>query len=234
MKKKTWSVALAALFLFTPVVANYSTAVVNTVPTVAVQAAEREQGVDWAKYQGPNGIRGYPTDKFAIAQLGGTYGGTFIDQWTYTSQVASANSQGLRAHTYLWYGVGGNSQLGQMGLDYYLPKVQTHKGSIVALDYEDGASNDIEENTDAILYGMRRISAAGYTPMYYSYKPYTEKHVDYQRILAEFPNSLWIAAYPDYQVRSEPDYGYFPSLPGIALFQFSSMYIAGGLDGNVD
>lgn len=197
-------------------------------------AAKGDQGPDWSKYQNDTGKFGYNTDKFAIAQLGGTYGGTLIDQVTYPGQIQSGLSRGLRMHTYLWYGVGGSTDLGAKALDYYLPKVQTPKGSIVALDYEDGASGNMTANTDAILYGMRRIAQAGYTPMYYSDKPYTLAHVDYKRIIAEFPNSLWIAAYPNYLVTPKPNYAYFPSMDGVALFQFTSTYIAGGLDGNTD
>ena len=198
-----------------------------------VNAAKGDIGVDWAVYQGANGKYG-TNNKFAIIQAGGTQGGTLYDQWTYASQVKAAQANGLKVHTYLWYGVGGSADIGRQALDYFLPKILTPKGSIVALDYEDGASSSMAANTDAILYGMRRIAQAGYTPMYYSYKPYTLAHVDYQRILAEFPNSLWIAAYPDYQIRALPDYGVFPSMPGIALYQFTSMHAAGGLDGNVD
>ena len=40
---------------------------------------------------------------------------------------------------------------------------------------------DVNANTETILYGMRRIKQAGYTPMYYSYKPFTLQYVDYQR-----------------------------------------------------
>jgi GH25 family lysozyme M1 (1,4-beta-N-acetylmuramidase) len=194
----------------------------------------RSQGVDWAKYQGYNGVKGYKNDQFAIAQIGGSYGGTFINQATYNSQVASALNQGMRAHTYIWYGVGGSTQLGKQCLDYYLPRVKTPKGSIVALDYEDGASGSVKENTDAIIAGMQQIKNAGYTPMYYSYKPYTLAHVDYQRIIKRFGTSLWIAAYPDYNVRSTPYWGTFPTMDGVAIWQFTSTYINGGLDGNVD
>lgn len=207
----------------------------------------RSQGVDWAKYQGFNGVRGYKNDQFAIAQIGGSYGGTFINQPTYNSQIASALSQGMRAHTYIWYGVGDNKALGKQCLDYYLPRVKTSKGSIVALDYEDGAKASYwngsryistlaekERNTDAIIDGMQQIKNAGYQPMYYSYKPYTLDHVDYKRIIKKFGTCLWIAGYPDYLVRSTPYWGVFPSMDGVAIWQFTSTYIQGGLDGNID
>lgn len=197
-------------------------------------AAVGDHGVDWSRYQGANGIFGYGHDKFAICQIGGVNGGGMYGQTTYETQVASAIAQGKRAHTYIWYQVGGNASLGEQVLNTFLPQVQTPKGSIVALDYESGASADKQANTNAILHGMRMIKAAGYTPMYYSYKPYTVANVYVDQIIREFPNSLWMAAYPDYNVTPTPNYNVFPSMDGVAIYQFTSTYIAGGLDGNID
>ena len=199
-----------------------------------VFAAKGDQGVDWAIYQGEQGRFGYAHDKFAIAQIGGYNASGIYEQYTYKSQVASAIAQGKRAHTYIWYDTRGNMDIAKTTMDYFLPRIQTPKNSIVALDFEHGASSDVNANTETILYGMRRIKQAGYTPMYYSYKPFTLQYVDYQRIIKEFPNSLWIAAYPSYEVTPEPLYAYFPSMEGIGIWQFTSTYIAGGLDGNVD
>lgn len=199
-----------------------------------VFVAKGDQGVDWAIYQGEQGRFGYAHDKFAIAQIGGYNASGIYEQYTYKSQVASAIAQGKRAHTYIWYDTWGNMDIAKTTMDYFLPRIQTPKNSIVALDFEHGASSDVNANTETILYGMRRIKQAGYTPMYYSYKPFTLQYVDYQRIIKEFPNSLWIAAYPSYEVTPEPLYAYFPSMEGIGIWQFTSTYIAGGLDGNVD
>lgn len=199
-----------------------------------VKAASRAQGTDLSRYQGYTVVKGRADDEFAIAQIGGINQGGIYTQATYQSQVATGIAQGLRMHTYIWYQVGGDQQAAKRCMDYFLPRVQTPKGSIVALDYEDGASASVSANTDAILYGMRRIKQYGYTPIYYSYKPYTLAHVDYKRILAAYPTSLWIAAYKDYSVTTKPDYAYFPSMDGVAQWQFTSMYRAGGLDGNVD
>jgi len=218
MKKKILVGALVALFLF----------------PINVFAAKGDQGVDWAIYQGETGRFGYDSDKFVIAQIGGYNASGLYTQWTYPTQVASAIAQGKRAHTYIWYDTFGNMDIAKTTMDYFLPKIQTPKNSIVALDFEHGASSDVNANTETILYGMRRIKEAGYTPMYYSYKPFTLQYVDYQRILKEFPNSLWIAGYPSYNVTPKPLYNYFPSMDGVAIWQFTSTYIAGGLDGNVD
>lgn len=223
-KKKqvvTTIAVLAAFFAFTTFSSSAS-------------AAVGDQGTDSAIYQGYNGKYGYSTDKFGISQIGGSVNGYFYNQSTYNSQVSYGLNTGKRMHTYIWFEVGGSTYYANKAMDYFLPQVKTPKGSIVALDYEGGASGSMSANTDAILTGMRRVKAAGYTPMYYSYKPYTLAHVDYKRILKEFPNSLWIAAYPNYSVTPSPLYGCFPTMDGVAMWQFTSTYVYGGLDGNVD
>ncbi|MCH8624496.1 SH3 domain-containing protein [Lactiplantibacillus plantarum] len=197
-------------------------------------STSREQGVDWSKYNGNSGTFGYNTDKFVLSQAGGFYGGTNIPQTTYASQVKSAQQAGKRVHTYLWDGVGGNMTNAKAMMAYYLPRVKTPKGSIVALDYEDGASNSVTANTNVILAQMALIKAAGYTPMLYSGKAYLNAHVNVAAIVKAYGSCLWLAEYPDYLVRTSPDYNYFPSMDGVAICQFTSMYKAGGLDGNVD
>ena len=193
-----------------------------------------DQGVDWSKFQSNSGVFGYSTDKFVFSQAGGFYGGTNIPQTTYASQVASAKQAGKRVHTYLWDGVGGNMTNAKAMMAYYLPRVKTPKGSIVALDYEDGASNSVTANTNAILAQMKLIKDAGFTPVLYSGKAYLNTHVNVAAIVRAYGNCLWLAEYPDYLVRTKPDYNWFPSMDGVAIFQFTSMYKAGGLDGDVD
>ncbi len=197
-------------------------------------STSRDQGVDWSKFQSNSGVFGYSTDKFVFSQAGGFYGGTNIPQTTYNSQVKSAQQAGKRVHTYLWDGVGGNMTNAKAMMAYYLPRVKTPKGSIVALDYEDGASNSVTANTSAILAQMKLIKDAGYTPMLYSGKAYLNAHVNVAAIVKAYGSCLWVPEYPDYLVRTSPDYNYFPSMDGVAIFQFTSMYKAGGLDGNVD
>ncbi|MGX7048505.1 hypothetical protein RU86_GL000551 [Lactococcus piscium] len=43
-----------------------------------------------------------------------------------------------------------------------------------------------------------------------------------------------MAQYPDYNVTPVPNYDYFPSWDNIQVFQFTSTYVAGGLDENID
>ncbi|MCM0582801.1 lysin [Weissella diestrammenae] len=194
--------------------------------TAPVSAAVGDHGVDWAVYQGDYGKFGYAHDKFSISQIGG-YTGAIYDQSTYKTQVQSSIAQGKRAHTYIWWQNVTDNGTADYVLNYFLPKVQTPKGSIVALDVESGW-----QNTDTILYALQRIKDAGYTPLLYGYKNFLVNNTDLNRIADSY--GLWLAEYPNYEVTPEPNYNYFPSFKNVQVFQFTSTYIAGGLDGNVD
>ena len=196
--------------------------------TIPVSAAKGDQGVDWARYQGINGKWGYAHDKFAICQIGGTTDGwNTYDQSTYRTQVAATIAMGRRAHTYIWWQNVTTHQQADKVLDYFLPKVQTPKQSIVALDVESG-----QQNTSVVDYALSRIKKAGYTPVLYGYKSYLVNHLDLASLAKKYP--LWLAAYPDYNVTTKPNYNFFPSFDNIGIFQFTSTYAAGGLDGDVD
>ena len=190
-------------------------------------AAVGDQGVDWAVYQGNQGQFGYAHDKFSISQIGGYNGVGIYWQSTYASQVQSSIAQGKRAHTYIWYQSVTNTTLAKNILDTMLAQVQTPKGSIVALDVEDGVAN-----TDVILWSLQYIKDRGYTPLLYGYKHFLTNNLDLKRISDKF--GLWLGEYPDYTVTPVPNYNYFPSWNNIQIFQFTSTYVAGGLDGNID
>lgn len=195
---------------------------------IPVSAAKGDQGVDWARYQGISGKWGYAHDKFAICQIGGTTDGwNTYDQSTYRTQVATTIAMGRRAHTYIWWQNVTTHQQADKVLDYFLLKVQTPKQSIVALDVESG-----QQNTSTVDYALNRIKQAGYTPVLYGYKGYLVNHVDLASLAKKYP--LWLAEYPDYNVTTKPNYNFFPSYDNVGIFQFTSTYVAGGLDGDVD
>ncbi|WP_438439841.1 LysM peptidoglycan-binding domain-containing protein [Limosilactobacillus fermentum] len=189
----------------------------------------KHYGVDWSKYQGNNGKWGYDRDDFSVSQIGGYYNGYFVDQATYSTQVANTIALNKRAHTYIYAQFSGTAQADQM-LDYYLPKVQTPKGSIVALDVESG-----NPDLASVEHALQRVQDSGFTAVLYGYKSFLINHLGtegLQEIASKYP--LWLAEYPNYQVTTEPNYNYFPSFNNVQIFQFTSTYVAGGLDGNVD
>lgn len=177
-------------------------------------------------------------DLTAICQQAGT-SNTIIKTtegtWYYNNlapqQVATSNCIGF----YHFARFGGNLTQANLEVEYFLSTLPKPDVKYLVCDYEDDASQNVQANTQAILHFMRKCKEAGYTPLYYSYKPYTLTYVDVQAILSEFPNSLWIASYADYQVRPTPEgiWGVFPSMDGIRFWQFTSTALQGGLDKNI-
>lgn len=210
---RTLAVALAAVFLL-------------GATTQTANAAKGDRGTDQSVYQGAYGKNGYGDETFEFSQVGGYYNASFVPHWTYSTQIQNARARGLHAHTYIYAQFSGRWQADQM-LNYYLPKVQTPKGSIVALDVESG-----NPDTDSVMYALQRIKNSGYTPILYGYKNFLLSHLNLQYISQNYP--LWLAEYPDYSVRRYPNYNFFPSFNNVAIFQFTSTYVWGGLDGDVD
>ena len=131
------------------------------------------------------------------------------------AQVEQSNPIGF--YHFAWFG--GDVEEAEREARYFLDNVP-QKVKYLCLDYEDHASDDVQANTDACIRFMQIISDAGYKPIYYSYKPFTLNNIDYQQILAQFPNSLWIAGYGLND--GNADFEYFPSMDGIRWWQYSS------------
>ena len=132
-----------------------------------------------------------------------------------SAQVEQSNPIGF--YHFAWFG--GDIKEAEREARYFLNNVP-QKVQYLVLDYEDHASGDVQANTNACLRFMQMIADAGYKPIYYSYKPFTLENVDYQQILAQFPNSLWIAGYG--LNNGTADFEYFPSMDGIRWWQYSS------------
>ncbi|HIW89800.1 MAG TPA: LysM peptidoglycan-binding domain-containing protein [Candidatus Ligilactobacillus excrementipullorum] len=200
-----------------------------------VQAASRETGTDLAKYQGYSAQKGREEDKFAISQIGGYTNGYFYNQDTYKSQISSGIAQGLRMHTYIWFEPYGNSALAANEVNHFINQIQTPKGSIVALDFEEGAGVNKQDNTDAAMKGMQIIKDKGFTPVLYTGKYFANQHMYPNQIINKFgKNRLWIASYATMNASYGPNFNYFPSMDGVGMWQWTSNYAGKPLDGDVD
>ena len=132
-----------------------------------------------------------------------------------SAQVEQSTPIGF--YHFAWFG--GDIEEAEREARYFLDNVP-QKVKYLCLDYEDHASGDKQANTDACIRFMEILKENGYEPIYYSYKPFTLNNIDYQQILAEFPNSLWIAGYGLND--GNADFEYFPSMDGIRWWQYSS------------
>jgi len=219
IKKKVSTMAVSAL----------AAATVFTAASGTTFAAKNDLGYDWASFQGPYGVTNGVGAKFAFSKLGGD-GGTYLNPY-YATQVSGGVARGLRMHTYLWFeSIYSNAQADQF-LNSYLPRVQTPKGSIVALDVEAGYAN-----TSVIEHAMQRIKDAGYTPMLYSYVPYIKATgINVDSIGSKFGKySIWIAAYGNNYTGQSWSPSLFPTMNNVGIHQYSSMGLSSGLDVSID
>ncbi|POH19243.1 GH25 family lysozyme [Fructilactobacillus sanfranciscensis] len=133
--------------------------------------------------------------------------------------VQQGQNMGLRMHNYIWLETGADQAQTKVALEYFLKNIKTPYGSNIAIDYEAGATDNVEANTANVIYAMQLVKQAGFNPLLYSYKPYLKAHINVNEVLKEFPNSLWIAGYQ--RSGNQPDYNCFPSMDGVAMWQFN-------------
>ncbi len=118
-------------------------------------------------------------------------------------------------------------------------QVGIEPGSYLACDYEQGSGNETggnrEDNTTAILAFLNTIVSAGYKPLLYSGAALMKNKINTARILAKYPDCLWVAAYSlgNGVPANVPDFGYFPSMDGVAIWQFTDNWKGMSVDGNI-
>lgn len=203
--------------------------------------AARRMGIDVSSYQRSDfqyfqSMKASGT-KFVIVKLGGSGGGEgeHYQNPKASQQLAMAQKAGLEVGSYFWGEFGGSKSQALKMAKYAVgdaKKFGLKKGSALALDYELGASLSKENNTAAITAFMSYIKKQGYKPLLYSGSYYLKTNVNYAKVNKTFKNSLWIASYATMSAVNGPNYNYFPSMNGIAIWQFSPAWH--GVDGNVE
>ncbi|WP_419154872.1 GH25 family lysozyme [Weissella minor] len=192
-------------------------------------------GVDVSSYQ-PGNINYIQTLYNAGARFlfsKATEGTGYVNP-NFGDQILNADKLGMLTAAYHFARFGGNESQAVKEGDF---AVNTAKGillpgSIIALDYETDASSSKSANTTAAKTFMRVIKNRGYVPMIYSYKPYFDKYIDLNSVIKEFGECVWIAGYPA-PGSSTPNFNYFPSEPGVQIWQFDDNWKKLGVDGNV-
>lgn len=216
--------SLASAIFLTPV-----TALANTL------------GIDVASWQ--DSTQNYFADfkskgaEFALVKLGGRGGGegSHYQNPKASAQLANAQAAGLTVGGYFWGQFGANQQEAKYHAQLAVEDAQRvglKKGSVIALDYEAGATNNKEENTNAIKVFLKYIKSQGYKVLLYSGAYYLKQYVDTDAIGKEFGTVIWVASYKTTGLQTRPDFNYFPSMNYVAMWQYADNFY--GVDGNVD
>ena len=197
--------------------------------------SKRSYGVDVASYQSTS--VNYTGAKFALVKL--TQGTDYLNPKA-TAQIKSAKANGLLVGGYFYANHSNSVSRARSEAKYAVAKAKAlgiPVGSYLADDWEQGSGNSVNggasANTDAVISAMQVIKEAGYKPLIYSGAYNLRNHLSISRIVKSFGSCLWVASYKVSGRQDYADFGYFPSMDGVAIWQFTDNYKGFEVDGNI-
>ena len=177
--------------------------------------------------------------KFAIVKLSE---GTGYQNPKAPVQISSAKADNMLIMGYHYAHFGADSNRAVQEGNYTVNSAKyagLPVGSYLACDYEEGSGNSTTQgysaSADAILAFMDTVASAGYKPLLYSGKEILTKKVDVKKVTAKYGTCLWIASY-EYKSGTRldnPDFGWFPSMDNVAIWQFTDNWRGLNVDGNI-
>ena len=203
-------------------------------------ATTRQYGVDVASYQ-PADVSSYHSNgaSFCVVKL--TQGTGYTNPKA-AAQVQSSRSGHMYTHAYHYANFGSSVSQAKKEAAYFLKVAQSSEIKIskkryLWLDWESGSGNvtsgSKSANTEAILAFMDAVKAAGWRPGLYSGASLMRSAIDTAQVVKHYGTCLWVASYPTMAAVSTADFDYFPSMDGVAIWQFTSNWKGLGVDGNV-
>lgn len=200
--------------------------------------SSRTYGVDVASYQS-TGLAAYHKAgaSFAIVKL--TEGTDYVNPKA-SKQVASSRANHLYTHAYHFARFGSSVSQAKKEAAYFIKEAKKYnisKKRMLWLDWEAGSGNVVtgpkSSNTKAILAFMEAVKVAGWRPGLYSGASLMRTAIDTKQVIKKYGTSLWVASYPTMAAVSLADFRYFPSMDGVAIWQFTSNWKGLGVDGNI-
>ena len=199
---------------------------------------KRSYGVDVSSYNG--------TNLSEFSNLGAKYAFVKVSEGLdyrnpkAEAQIKSAKDNGMMVSGYHYARFSANSGVAVQEGHYAVNSavaVGLPKDSYLACDWETGSGNvtnqGYEASADAILAFLDVIVAAGYKPLLYSGKSLLTNNVNVKKITAKYGTCLWVASYKTMNRQDAADFGYFPSMDNIAIWQFSSNWYGLDVDANI-
>lgn len=198
--------------------------------------SKRSYGVDVANWQGST--VDYPNAKFALVKV--TEGTNYINPKA-SAQIKSAKANGLLTGAYFYANHCASVSRAREEAKFAVAKAKAFGvplGSYLADDFEQGDGNEVYKNgananTDAVLAAMQVIKDAGYKPLVYAGASIMRSNLNTSRIVKTFGTCLWVASYKVSGRQDYADFNYFPSMDGVAIWQFTDNYRGLNVDGNI-
>ena len=215
----------------------------NAPQSVSVKAARtsvaaRSYGVDVASYQS--------TNLSSVAQAGSQFAIVKVSEGTgyrnpkASQQISSAIATNMMPMAYHFATFGANSAAAAAEGNYAVDSAKAMglpSGSYIACDWETGQGNNVNggknASATAILAFMDKVKAAGFQPLLYSGAYLMNNNINASMVTAKYPNSLWVASYASAGRIDTANFNYFPSMDGVAIWQFTDNWRGLSVDGNI-
>lgn len=202
----------------------------------SLNVQKRSYGVDLANWQ--DSTVNYPNIKFALVKV--TEGTNYVNPKA-AAQIKSAKNHGLLTGAYFYANHSDSVTKAKAEARFAVAKAKSLGvpfGSYLADDFENGDGNSIygyaNLNTDAVLAAMAVIKESGYKPLVYASASVFRNNLNISRIIKNYGTCLWVASYKVSGRQDYADFNYFPSMDGVAIWQFANAYHGYNVDGNIN
>lgn len=157
-----------------------------------------------------------------------------------SAQIKSTHANHMYLHSYHFAMFGNSVSRAKAEARFFInraKKLNISKKRYLWLDWETGDGNVVinstYSNTKAILAFMKVCHDAGYKVGLYSGAYVLRQHVDTAKIVKKYGTCLWVASYATTGRIDKPDFNYFPSMNGVAIWQFTDNWCGLSVDGNI-
>lgn len=187
--------------------------------SVPLTANAATQGIDVSKYQGSINWAAVAQQgiSFAFIKVGSTKSG--LDPY-FAANVQGAQAAGVRTGVYI-YSYATSVDAAAAEAQMVLQWIEGYNINFpIAFDIEDSVQKGLDANTCTAMANTfcSIISAAGYTPILYTYTNFYKTH-----FTSAMAYDKWIAQYSDHN-----------DIAGWAIWQYSSSGAVSGISGRVD
>lgn len=165
--------------------------------------------------------------------------GTWYKSPVASAQVKSAHKYHMFVHIYHFATFGASVSRAKVEAKIFVARAEylgISKKSYLGCDWEVGDGNNVYggkvASAKAIIAFMEVCAKAGYKVLLYSGASLLRNNIDTARIVKKFGTCIWVASYPT-DLAYKPDFDYFPSMDGVAIWQFCDNWCGLNVDGNI-
>lgn len=155
------------------------------------------------------------------------------------AQIKSGHANHMFIHAYHFANFGNSVSRAKSEARFAIKRAKQlgiSKKRYLALDWERGnnyVDGSAGANTRAIKAFMHEVHKAGWKVMLYSGASLLRNNVNTRAIVKTYGTCLWAASYATMGRIDTPDFGYFPSMDGVAVWQFTDNWRGLYVDGDI-